>query len=219
MLEHKTFALVTRFLELTGWLRLMSILAGVSGLASILIAQLFQIVQKIHENSSSVPSLAVEPEIPSEPETLVVAPRNQEQTLTDQPQKAPAGKIKSLVDGFKLAMKKSKPVLESNVEPIEKTEKEDRSHVSEEDIEENGRLTLSEEDLKQEDRLTLSEEDLEQDGRITLTVTDEDLESVADQIEAKEDAPADSEPIAARSDWDESLASEAEIKQTQRERS
>ncbi len=232
MLEHKTFALVTRFLELTGWLRLMSILAGVSGLASILIAQLFQIVQKIHENSSSVPSLAVEPEIPSEPETLVVAPRNQEQTLTDQPQKAPAGKIKSLVDGFKLAMKKSKPVLESNVEPIEKTEKEDRSHVSEEDIEENGRLTLSEEDLKQDDRLTLSEEDLEQeerltlseedlelDGRITLTVTDEDLESVVDQIEAKEDAPADSEPIAARSDWDESPASEAEIKQTQRERS
>jgi hypothetical protein len=197
MREHRMFALVTRFLELTGWLRLMSVLAATSGLASILIAQLFQIVQKTHENSCVAPSLREGAENPLEPDSPVIVSGNEKE--------APEQKMKSFFDGLKRAMRKNKLEPVSKTKTIEETETQDSVPVSKKEVEED-------------ERLTLSEEDLESNDRITLTVTEEDLESVADLAEAKEDESADSEPIAARSDWDESSANDAETEKTQRER-
>lgn len=49
MKEHKTYGFLTRFLELNGWLRIFSVLGVISGIGLVVISQLFQIFQKIHE--------------------------------------------------------------------------------------------------------------------------------------------------------------------------
>lgn len=51
--EHRLFGFLTRFLEIHGWLRIFSIMGLLSGLVTVSIAQLFQIIQKLHEISLS----------------------------------------------------------------------------------------------------------------------------------------------------------------------
>ncbi len=85
MEQHKTFGFVTRFVELTGWVRLFSILAVVSGLGSILIAQLFQIIQKTNENSNALlcgdgddkQLLPEKPKAPTSPPKPVIKKKNE----------------------------------------------------------------------------------------------------------------------------------------------
>lgn len=52
--EHKMFGFTSKFVELTGWVRIMTIIGAVSGLVTVLFAQLLQIIQKNHENTSSI---------------------------------------------------------------------------------------------------------------------------------------------------------------------
>jgi hypothetical protein len=49
--EHRTYGFFTRFLELSGWLRVFSIVGIVSGFISIIFSQFLQIFQKVHESS------------------------------------------------------------------------------------------------------------------------------------------------------------------------
>jgi len=48
---HKTFGFIIKFFEMTGWVRVFSLLGVMSGLMSILIAQFFQIIQCTQENT------------------------------------------------------------------------------------------------------------------------------------------------------------------------
>lgn len=48
---HKTYGFVSKFFEMTGWVRVLSLLGIVSGLMSILITQFFQILQCTQENT------------------------------------------------------------------------------------------------------------------------------------------------------------------------
>lgn len=79
--QHKTFGFVTRFVEVTGWVRIFSMLAAVSGLASILVAQLFQIIQKTHENSHA--SLARTTPLPVAEEQTTEKPIIQKNAILD----------------------------------------------------------------------------------------------------------------------------------------
>jgi len=47
--SQKTYGFLTKFIEVSGWIRIMSILAIPSGLAGVFIAQLMQLPQQIHE--------------------------------------------------------------------------------------------------------------------------------------------------------------------------
>ncbi len=49
MQEHKTYGFFTRFIELNGWIRVASLIGMLSGFILIILSQLLQIAQKIHE--------------------------------------------------------------------------------------------------------------------------------------------------------------------------
>lgn len=48
---HKTFGFIIKLFETTGWVRVLSVLGVVSGLGTIFVAQLFQILQGTEENT------------------------------------------------------------------------------------------------------------------------------------------------------------------------
>jgi len=52
--EHRTYGFFSRFLELSGWLRVFSIIGIVSGFISIIFSQFLQIFQKVHESSQQM---------------------------------------------------------------------------------------------------------------------------------------------------------------------
>lgn len=49
--QQKTFGFMTKFIEISGWVRVMTFLGAISGFLTILFAQFFQILQGVHENS------------------------------------------------------------------------------------------------------------------------------------------------------------------------